>query len=125
MSALQIDLETADFVLVNNNLVLIDGPQETQQLITQNLWAWQGEWFLNLLEGIPYLQKIFIKNPTEAESILKAAILGTPNVSQITAFNFQENPQTRVAGLTFKADTPNGPVGGQVLFPPTPPGMAA
>lgn len=118
MSALAIDLQSGDFLLTQNQLTLVDGEQETLQLLYQTLWSFQGEWFMNLTSGIPYLQKIFIKNPVEAEAILKAAVAAVPGLTELQSLTLTVDPLSRDAILTVEATAQSGQVlTAQVLLP--------
>jgi hypothetical protein len=68
-----------------------------------------GEWYLDTTMGIKYYENILIKNPllNEVESILKAAILETPGVSDLTNFSL-EYDGSRQININFTVNTIEG-----------------
>lgn len=118
MSALAIDTDTGDFLVTNNELTLVDGDEETLQLMYQALWSFQGEWFINLSSGIPYLQQIFVKNPVQAEAILKNAIMNIPGLTALESLSLTVDEETRDATLSLSATSESGQVlTAQLLIP--------
>ncbi len=113
MSALLVDPITGDLVLTNNTLTLIDGEVQVQQNVAQRLRSQFGEWFLNLQEGIPYFTSVLVKNPVNAEALLKQAIQQTPGMIQLNSFSLTLNNATRVATVIWSGLCTNGPISGQ------------
>lgn len=83
-----------DLDLEGGDLVLIQEHEETVQHIRQRLLMFQGEWFLDLEDGLPWLEEILGK-PREmamVEALLKERIQGSPGVEELTAFGLEEVP---------------------------------
>lgn len=85
---LKVDDSTGDLVLVNGDLVLVERGEAVKQSVRQNLRMFRGEWFLDLDEGTPWFQDILIKSPRIelVEGIIKARIIQTPGVIELTSF---------------------------------------
>jgi hypothetical protein len=81
---------------------LIDTPQTVAQAILTRLKLWQGEWFLDITDGTPYLQSILGKpyalNP---DVYIKQRILTTPEVTSILSYTSNFDGGTRA--YTFSA----------------------
>jgi hypothetical protein len=73
------------------------------QIIGTTLRLFQGEWWENLLDGVPMFQSILgqggASDTATISAILQNAIYGVPYVNQITGLNVNYNPQNR--DLTF------------------------
>jgi len=61
------------------------------------LQFFQGEWFLDVRQGMPYFQAVFVKNPEISliQSIFRRAILSTPGVSSIIRMETRLDSATR------------------------------
>lgn len=70
------------------------------------------EWFLDKRKGIPYIQRIFIKNPDPEllDTIFKDVILNVNLVTRITQWSLQVDTGTREMRLSFKADSTFGEI---------------
>lgn len=80
---------------------LVDSSAAVCQILKTQLSLWQGEWFLNLSAGIPYLSKIAgYGNLTMGALILKQAALGVPGVININDWSVTFNPATREYSVT-------------------------
>ena len=76
----------------NNELVLIDGDlaltseaEGVKQGVQFSLQLFQGEWFLDESQGIPYFQRILVKNPNlvEVREWFRSAIASSPDISSV------------------------------------------
>jgi hypothetical protein len=75
------------------------------------LALWVGQWFLNRPDGTPWATKVLGKYTTDLrDAALRARILGTPGVSEITAYASQFNSTTRAFDVQATATTPYGRV---------------
>lgn len=111
---IKIDQVTKKFVMTNGDFVLTDGVDAVAQMVGQRLQTWLGEWFLDITEGVPFREKIFVKNPSvvEVESVLKLMIIQSPGIIQLTSFDFTFDSALRQAHLSFSAQSQMG----EVLF---------
>ena len=75
-------IENGQFKRINDNALAI-------QQIKSRLLFFRGEWFLDVLAGIPYFQRIFTKpvDLGEIESIFKQSILEYPLVESLNEFS--------------------------------------
>lgn len=85
---------TGDYTL--GRPFLANSPECVAQVVYTRLRLWQGEWFLDLTEGTPYLSGVLGerhgKNPDAA---IRARILGTPGVTAIVSYSSSFDPATR------------------------------
>lgn len=95
-----------DLQLVNNDLALASGTQATLQAIGQRLKLWQGEWFLDVTAGVPYLQQVFTKGTklSVIRSLLLAVVAKTNGVTAIRRFDVFPQPN-RGLDVEFEAST--------------------
>ena len=77
------------------------------QNVRTRLYLILGEWFLNTDDGVPYLEQIFVKPADLAlsESILKARIVDTEGVDELTNFQFIFDRNTRKVTVTGTVST--------------------
>jgi len=104
-------LESSDLKITNNSLTLTDGADAIRQHLENKLRTFLGEWFLDVDVGVPYFQEILKKRPSfqAVSQALKAAIIETPGVIELTFFQF-DYLATRELQLEFSADTIDGPI---------------
>lgn len=101
-----------DLVVTNGDISLVLLDAAIRQDVQQTLQFLMGEWFLNNTLGIPYLQTILAKNPDLdlIQSILQNAVLDVNGVTDLVAFEFDYDSQTRSLSVTLQAKTTNGTV---------------
>ena len=95
---LSIDPETNDLHLTpTNHLAVVQGPRAVAQHVRQRLKTFAGEWFLDTTAGMPWLAQIMGReyDPALAEAVVKAEILDTNAVTEITSFAVGFNRTTR------------------------------
>lgn len=104
---LALDPATYDLAVTNYDLSLNTGLPLMQQRLKQSLWFFLGEWYLDITDGVPYYQNILVKAPVQltVESTLKAAILDTPGVLELTKFNVTYTNAPRQLALEFETST--------------------
>jgi hypothetical protein len=67
---------------------LINSPACVAQSVLTRLKLWQGQWFLDLTEGTPWLQQILGKTSKQAYDLaIRARVLGTQGVTAITSYS--------------------------------------
>ena len=94
-------------------------------LITTRLRMFQGEWWVNQLDGLPLWQQILAKsqNTEVINTLITQRILNTPYVTgPVTNLEASFNPQTRQFLYSATVQTQFGQV--QVSNVPTPPSQA-
>lgn len=114
-----------DFRINTGNMVLVSGVDQVVQQIRSTLRTELGEWYLNILFGLPYYSATATLNDNntpgilggkmsaaEIEAYLVAAVLQVPGVSTINNFELIEAGDSRVlyANITVTAEsfTTNG-----------------
>ena len=118
MKDLQLDEYGDLFFDTDGNMNIVDGIDEVKQRLHTRLLRFLGEWYLNITLGVPYIQEILIKNPSQAAVInnIKQTILKTEEVTSITAFELlldtdgSGNIVQRSVIINFSATTDQGDV---------------
>jgi len=97
---------THDLDLTGNQLALEqDRAASIAQHVKIRLQFFLNEWFLDRNLGIPYFERILVKNPdlTTISNIFQEAILETAGILSLATFDMQFNTTTRTLTVTFKA----------------------
>lgn len=86
-----------------NSLVMVRDALAVGQHIRQRLQTFIGEWFLDTAVGVPWLDQILGRkyDPALAEAVVKAEILKTDGVVEITSFAVSFLKETR--GLRIRS----------------------
>lgn len=99
---LAIDASTNDLYLDSiGNLALVYDAEAVGQHAKQRLGTFQGEWVYDTTAGVPWLSQILGKgyDPALAEAVVKAEILDTDGVTEITSFSVSFDKTSR--GVTI------------------------
>jgi len=108
------DIKTTnnDFVIVNNNLVLVESRDFVQQNLKQRLQTLLGECELDTALGVPYIEEILGKRRQQSivENILKDAILSTPGVIKLNSFSLEFEESTRILTVNFEVASESGTI---------------
>lgn len=98
-----IDQTTNDLIFADGNLVMARDALAVGQHARQRLSTFDGEWFLDTTVGVPWLNQILGKryDPALAESVVKASLLATDGVTEITSFSVSFGRATR--GLSIRS----------------------
>lgn len=88
---------------------LANSPQCVAQAVSTRLKLWQGEWFLDVTDGTPWLQSILGRSQNP-DAYIKQRILGTPGVTAITAYSSTYVGATRKLTVSCTLSTLYGPV---------------
>lgn len=90
--------------------VLVDDTTESKkraavQGIQTRLQLVKGEWFYNLIEGIPYFTSILVKNPSFPliRSIIRQTIFSYPGIVSIPRLELNFEKSTRELTIEFNA----------------------
>ncbi len=85
---------------------LVDSPETVQQAIQTRLNLWQGQWFVDITDGTPYLTGVlgtrYGKNPDAA---IQQRILGTPGVLGIVSYASTYDPTERTFTVVCSVQT--------------------
>lgn len=96
--ALSLDPATNDLHFdTANGLVVVRDNAAVGQHVRQRLMTFEEEWFLDTTAGVPWLAQIMGReyDPALAEAVVKAEILDTDAVTEITSFSVGFNRSTR------------------------------
>lgn len=95
---LALDPNTNDlFLRADGSLATVTNAEAVGQHVRQRLMTHEGEWFLDTPAGVPWLDQVLGKNydPALAEAVVKAEILDTDGVTEITSFSVRFNRTVR------------------------------
>jgi hypothetical protein len=104
MSDIALDSSGLDIDTNNGSgLSLVEDADAIAQSLLIRLRFFQGEYFLDTRLGIPYFEKILIKNPNlvVVRQLYRETILETPGVLEITRFDLIFTTSTRMLKLDF------------------------
>lgn len=83
-----------------------DDPRGVAQAVVQRLRLLQGEWFLDLAEGTPYVGGVLGKHTRETyDPVIRARILETQGVTEILEYESLFDGETRTLTVLVKIDT--------------------
>lgn len=110
MIDIALDPTTGDILLVDHSAQLVQDIDQVAQNLAIRLRFILGEWYLNILAGVPYYEYFFVKSPNQiqVESFLKEAIVDTPGILQITSFSSAYDNAHRRFSVNFSAQTESG-----------------
>lgn len=76
---------------------MISGREAVAQAIYTRLFLLQGEWWEDLEDGLPLMQRIlgFRNTQQAADLLIRKRILETKDVSELYNFSSEFNPETR------------------------------
>lgn len=80
---------------------------EYRQKVQARLQSFKGEWRYELGHGMPYYERIYVKNPqlVEVQEIFRRTILSVPGGQSVTFNLFDFNALTRVLSFSFQVQT--------------------
>jgi hypothetical protein len=88
---------------------LINSPSCVAQSVLTRLRLWQGQWFLNVNEGTPWLQQILGKHSKPVYDLaIKTRVLGTAGVTSIENYSSTLDPVTRKLSVRMTINTQFG-----------------
>lgn len=118
MTDIFLNKDTNDIELVNNQMRLTTSMQElSRQRVQIWLGLFKGEWFANIIAGIPYL-----KNPNNPEQLLgvtnkdtfdlaiKTGITTRSGIVELLSYSSTLDNATRVITISFEASTETGEI---------------
>lgn len=105
MKNLYLDPATKDLTIgTDGNYRFTENLSEyVSQKIENNLQTYQNEWFLNPTLGLPYFDRILIKNADldDVNTLLQAEILKIAEVERILEFDVEFDSVNRIYTVTF------------------------
>ncbi len=110
MYDLALDVETWDLVIPGQDFLVIDNAERISQQIGITLRFWVGEWFLDVTEGVPYLEYVLVKNPNLAHirQVLSEAIMKVPGVEHVNSMDLSFDQPNRKLYVAYEAATEAG-----------------
>ncbi len=92
MLTLGVNFDTHDL-----DFTVRDGLDSIEQRVVQRLRFFRGTWFLDFLDGIPYLDDVFISdaNADIAANVLATAARGVDGVTDVTRSELRIGPLDR------------------------------
>lgn len=102
-----LDQDGHDLLIRDGELKLAEGLDHVSQNLKIRLQFYLGEWFLDITEGVPFYSDILVKNPniSSIDSILKARILSTLEVTNLLEYKSEFNNVTREYTVNAKVKT--------------------
>jgi hypothetical protein len=99
---------------------LINSPACVAQSVLTRLKLWQGEWFLDLTAGTPWLQKVLGKNSKKTYDLaIRARVLGTQGVTAITSYSSTLDTAKRILTVSIEIMTQFGSATVETALTPT------
>lgn len=113
-------LNSNNDIFVSNGRISVvtEGAQVAQHVRTRLLF-YLKEWFLDLSAGTEWFESVFVKpvNLATIESVIKARIANTPELSAIRSFEMSiPDPTNRQLILSFEAETDYGTINIEEVF---------
>lgn len=110
MIDIALDPLTNDLVFADFDFALVDDTRQIMQNLAIRLRFVLGEWYLDITQGIPYYEEIFIKNPNQIqiESVLKQEIVQTRGILELTSFDSSFDKRRRIYSVKFSARSISG-----------------
>lgn len=105
--------ENGDRAIVNGDFALAYDEVGIRQLIESYLSFFLEEWFLDLTIGMPYFQRIFIKNPSlvEVREYYRETLASVPGVKEILSLGVEYiDSAARKAGVNWNVNTDVGEI---------------
>lgn len=123
-SSPQVSPTTGDIQLTSagDAFLFVSGVDYIAQLVRSRLGLYQGEYFPDVTQGMPWFQSILIKgyNPNVVQNVFKNMIAGTTGVLSVTALSLSFDNDQRSLNISFAAQSIVGEVTDQFLLPITP-----
>lgn len=94
-----------------------DGAAVAQNVLTR-LRLIRGEWELDVNEGTPWFDEVFVDNPDirRIEITLKERIIDTPGVVGLISFDLDFDASTRALPVAFEAESEFGPISAEATL---------
>lgn len=102
-----------DLLLVGGKLVFVrDNAEQVAILLKNRLQFFEGEWFLDTREGVPYYTFVLVKNPDRQalERMFRGICLATPGVTQVLALTLTIDARARSLAMKLRIQTTTGEI---------------
>ncbi len=119
MTDIKLNAATGDVDITNGSASLVMGIDSSAQDLLIALQSFQGDWFLDLNDGLPYIGRIFVKNVNEADiqQLFFNHAASRPRVVSVERMEITLTPtsglrQLRIDGsVTFAESAESVPIG--------------
>ena len=110
MADFLVDPATGDLDLSSGDIQIVDGANAVAQHVRIRLRTLFGEWFLDRRIGVPYFQRILIKNPgtNVVNRILRQVVAETPGIVELREFTTEYEGVPRRLTVRFNAIADDG-----------------
>lgn len=107
---LAMDMTTGDLALRDGDVLLIDNVERVAQQILITLRFWLGEWFLDVQDGIPYLDYVLVKSPNllHIRQVFTEAIEKIEGVQRVEEMKFAFDVKNRSLRVDYEVSTNYG-----------------
>lgn len=107
---LAMDMTSGDLVLREGDVLLIDNAERVAQQILITLRFWLGEWFLDVKDGIPYLEYVLVKSPNllHIRQIFTEAIEQVEGVQRVEEMELAFDIKNRSLRVDYEVSTAYG-----------------
>lgn len=85
--------ESGDLDITSGNISFVEDIENVKQSVFMNLRTFQGEWFLNIEHGIPYIQEVLANKAIDyavIEKIIKESLLGVEGIRDVINFEIKK-----------------------------------
>lgn len=97
-----------DVDLTTGRMVVTTDPAiEYRQKMNARLSSFKGEWRYDTGRGVPYFERIFIKNPrlSDVQAVFFKTIMSVPGTTGVSFTSFSFNKTTRRLTIAFSTST--------------------
>lgn len=110
MADLALDTVDFDVLIENDQMEIVDGDDAIVQHLRVRLQFFFSEWFLDTRLGVPYLERILIKNPdlVVVRNIIREVVLETPGIDNLSRFDLDVDASIRKLTVSFTAVKDDG-----------------
>jgi len=101
-----------DIQFSGGQLLLVNELEYVAQRLRLRLSIQRGDWFLDLLFGIPWRSTVLVRGPNlvEISALFREQITSTPEITRLVEFSLTFDNTTGLLELDFYALTPFGGV---------------
>ena len=102
--------DSRDIFFQDGQMKSVTGLDEMRQKVDNCLVAFMGDWFLDLGQGVPYFQRIFVKGITKAgvTKIFNDYIAAIDGVLAVLEFKIELDKLKRTATIVTTIQTSEG-----------------
>jgi hypothetical protein len=100
-----------DLAVVNGSLVLVTDVAQEAAIVLRNKFKFtKGEYFLDVRQGVPYFELVFVKNPNLLliKRLFRDVIMSVPGIARVIDLSMSLETRTRKLAFSFRAQADNG-----------------